>query len=362
LTLSAGDERTGVDIALAFVPVASIAGLILGVDGAPTSSAEPSLASDGQPIPPSLDFGMGPDLALRPSADGKFRFNGVAPGHYTLAARTATAAPDFVGGGRAGGARGTPTPPATPAWASTEIDVTGDDVSGIVLKLQPAVTVSGKLAFAEPPPPIAVMTQMRLTMTPLLGATLPTLMNGVPQGMSPTPVGSMVRDDGTFELRGLVPGLYRLAFSVAPAAGRTDYWARSATLAGRELLDAPIEIKPLGDIADVVLLLSNRHTELSGMLQAADGKPDVDDGVIVFPADRALWQPQSRRIRSSRPTADGRFAFADLPPGDYILATLSDVSGTDWQKPESLAQIVAAGVKVTLGEGERKTQDLRARH
>jgi hypothetical protein len=81
--------------------------------------------------------------------------------------------------------------------------------------------------------------------------------------------------------------------------------------------------------------------------------------VVAFPADRALWLPQSRRMKASRPSTDGQFHLDDLPAGDYYLAALTDADQDEWQAPSFLAAAVAAGVKITLGEGESRTQDLK---
>jgi hypothetical protein len=63
----------------------------------------------------------------------------------------------------------------------------------------------------------------------------------------------------------------------------------------------------------------------------------------------------------ARPGTNGRFSFADLPAGDYLLAALTDVEPNEWQKRDVLAELAPAGVKVTLGEGERKHQDLQVK-
>jgi hypothetical protein len=69
--------------------------------------------------------------------------------------------------------------------------------------------------------------------------------------------------------------------------------------------------------------------------------------------------PQSRRLRSVRPSTDGQFRLDGLPAGEYYLAALTDADSDDWQSPAFLAQATVAAIKVTLGDGERKTQDLR---
>jgi hypothetical protein len=81
--------------------------------------------------------------------------------------------------------------------------------------------------------------------------------------------------------------------------------------------------------------------------------------VIVFPADRALWSASYRRVRHQRPATNGRFVFDDLLPGDYLLAILPDLDPS-WRSPQMLGSLVEKATRVTLREGERKVQDLRA--
>ena len=48
-----------------------------------------------------------------------------------------------------------------------------------------------------------------------------------------------------------------------------------------------------------------------------------------------------------------------LPPGDYLMAAVTDVEPGEWFDPEFLQQLRAASARVTLNEGDKKTQDLR---
>jgi hypothetical protein len=95
------------------------------------------------------------------------------------------------------------------------------------------------------------------------------------------------------------------------------------------------------------------------MLQTPAGLAATDYSVIVFPSDRTLRVSGSRRIRSTRPASDGQFRFTDLPPGDYIVATLTDVEMKDLGDAAFLESVSSAGLKLTLTEGEKKKQDLR---
>jgi hypothetical protein len=64
-------------------------------------------------------------------------------------------------------------------------------------------------------------------------------------------------------------------------------------------------------------------------------------------------------VQSTRPATDGQFAVRDLPAGDYYIAALTDVAPEDLGDATFLAGLVSSAVKVTLAEGEKKTQDLR---
>jgi len=129
---------------------------------------------------------------------------------------------------------------------------------------------------------------------------------------------------------------------------------------GRDLLDSILE-GPAVALRNVVVTLSDKRTEVAGTLQSASGQPISDYYVVAFSADRANWRQGSRRSVSARPATNGRFVFADLPAGDYLLAALTDLDPLEWQTVEFLEQVAGAGVKVTIGEGEKRVQDLRVK-
>jgi hypothetical protein len=112
-------------------------------------------------------------------------------------------------------------------------------------------------------------------------------------------------------------------------------------------------------VSGLTVTLSTRSTALSGTLQDPSNQPTTGYTVIAFASDNRLWLPQSRRIQATRPSTDGRFSFNGLPAGDYRLAAVDDVEIGRWFDPAFLRQIVNASIAVSLGEGERKVQDLR---
>jgi hypothetical protein len=134
---------------------------------------------------------------------------------------------------------------------------------------------------------------------------------------------------------------------------------KSAIAGGRDILDFPLVIEPNQEVGGIVMTFTDRTQELSGTLQDATGRPTADFTIVVFPADNQYWQPQSRRIVSTRPGTDGRFIFRNLPPGNYRLTAITDAEPGEWFNPEFLNQLVGPSIAISLAEGERKVQDIR---
>ena len=94
---------------------------------------------------------------------------------------------------------------------------------------------------------------------------------------------------------------------------------------GIDTLDTPLIVRPNVDVNYAVITFSDSVAQLRGRLQDTTGAAEPGYSIVLFPIDRALWIPMSRRIQSVRPAADGAFAFPNVAPGRYYLAALEDV-------------------------------------
>jgi hypothetical protein len=101
--------------------------------------------------------------------------------------------------------------------------------------------------------------------------------------------------------------------------------------------------------------------ELSGTLIDPTSQAIAGYTVLAFPADESLWTAGERRIRTSVPSPDGHYAFVALPAGAYRVAVITDAGPDQWLDPDFLRSIVGASVAVTIGDAEKRTQDLRIR-
>ena len=187
IALAAAEERDGLDIALVAVPVASVDGTVTNPDGSVPASSVQVMVN-------GMANGNSSTLS-RPAQAGYFSFPNLPPGSYTILARLT---PPGAGGRAAG--PGAVAPGGAPAsrgpamFASAEVDVNGQDVKGLSLVLQPAMTVSGRVTVDPAAAGTLNVTQMRLTLSPVTFNGF-----GSPQPLSPAA-------DGSFTFTDVMPG------------------------------------------------------------------------------------------------------------------------------------------------------------
>jgi hypothetical protein len=126
------------------------------------------------------------------------------------------------------------------------------------------------------------------------------------------------------------------------------------------VLDSPLRVDAGESETTVAVALAPQLSLITGTFTGASGRAAPEYLVVVFPADRALWPAAGRRIRAVRPGTDGRFTIAALPPGDYRLAAVWDAEPDEWFDPTFLERLLPAAIAIPLGDGETRTQDIRA--
>jgi hypothetical protein len=378
VSLAISEERSGVDFQLQLVPTARVTGTVTSTLGALPQGTQVALVPVDRAGVPNIP-GQ-PNSTTRVNQDGQFTFQNITPGQYLLQARaTVREAPAAttarantpqgrgVPGPAGGGGRGGPGPIAQVLWAAADVTVAGQDVTGLALSLQPGMTVAGRIEFQGTglPPPME-LNRIRVSLA---------ARGQQPFESGPIPPAE-VDTTGQFRIMGVVPGRYALLGSIPTGAGArgtaqpngrgatgpasTASWVlRSAMVGGRDVLDFPLEIGPNQNVSGASLIFTDRTQSLSGTIQDATGRPTADFTIILFPAQNQYWMPLARRIVSARPSTDGRFTFGSIPPGDYRLTAVTDVEPGEWYDPAFLSQLQQVSIPVSVGEGERKVQDIR---
>lgn len=325
VTIGAGEQRGGVDIVLTAVPLATIGGTILNADGSVPGQIQMALIPNTA-APPSVVM-MG--ISSRVIRGGPFTFQNLQPASYTLVARYAPA-----GEGRAGGASAS----SPISYAKADVDLNGQDVTGLSLVLQPALTVSGRMTIDPAATGSLELNRVR-----------PTLTQVSPVGV-PFPMPATIAADGSFTLTGVIPNQFRLSLADEPSG----WGVRSATANGADFLDTPLTIAPGQNVTGVSIVLTNHLASLSGRLADSGGK-GLPYTLVLFSTDRSMWSNRSRRTQQTRAKVTGEYSFNGLAAGDYYFVALSDPLAVDLSDPDSFEALAAAASKVTIADAEKKT-------
>ena len=339
VTIAGGDERAGIDIQTRLAQASLVQGTVAMVND-PGVTVQVSLINDD----PSQDTGS--NTSTRVDQTGKFTFRTVAPGKYTVFAQTVIAQTMTMMNGQ-------PVQPAQPPrltdaqklWGRASVTVEGQSSVDVNLQLRAARTISGMVVFEMAKPPDLTRSRPTVFLT-----TAPSASQIPMTGPQPS---AQLEPDGRFTLTGVLPGRYILR-------GGTGV-LKSAVVDGQDTADFPLDFTGEQDVMNAVLTFTDQMSELSGLLTDATGKPAADYTVIVAPSDTRYWIPGARRIVMTRPNPEGRYMFRALPPGDYVLAVVSDMEQGAQYDPEFLKSVAAGAVRVGIAEGGKVAQDLRVR-
>lgn len=344
VTVGVGQELTGIDISLQPVKLAHISGQALASDGRPLGSAMILL------MPASRDAGLlMPGGTTRTNASGQFTLNGVAPGEYSLQVRSTGPMVVDAGGGAMMFSVSTPDGAPNgarrePEFASVPVSVNGEDVSGLVVMTTHGARATGRVNFEGGVVPDGV-SQIRVSAPSADPEGGPSVGSGVGQ----------VHADGTFELTGLA-GSRIIRAGTLPKG----WLLKSVQLNGMDVTDAGYEFKPGENVSGIDILLTQRTTEVNGMVTDSQGQALKDYTVVVFSTDPNKWAlPMTRWTQSARPDQEGRFRIENLPAGSYYAIAVDYVAQGEWNDPDWLTRASAKAATISVSEGAGASLNLK---
>ena len=128
----------------------------------------------------------------------------------------------------------------------------------------------------------------------------------------------------------------------------------SITMAGRDLLDTPIDFKGGEDLSGVEIVLTRQTTTLDGSVVDDQGQTIVDYELIVIPQN-PTDRRESRR-RWLRPDQTGHFFVGGLFPGKYLVAAVAAVDNAAWPDETYVEQFRTGATPVILAAGDKQTK------
>jgi protocatechuate 3,4-dioxygenase beta subunit len=328
-----GDDEQVVDITVQLIEGGSIEGTVSPLPKAGLSVRVYVRVDDGS----ATAYRVG-----SVDASGRFTITALAPGQYSMMAQT-VASPNTTPRGTSG-----PPPDLAPQdqlWGTLAVSVQGGYATPVTLPLRPARSISGTMVFDTSRP-----------FDPTRSRLMVSLTNAGPNAMPGGNRQSQIEPDGRFTIRGVPAGTYSLRVNTGGLG------MKSAMIGGVDALDFPFEFDGADDVTGVVLTMTDKLSELSGAVTEPTGKPGVDYTLVVASTDERFWSPTfTRRILVGRTTADGKYTFRGIPPGDYHVVVLSDLEPSGQYDPDFLRSLVAIGTRVRISEGAKTVQDLRVK-
>jgi len=246
---------------------------------------------------------------------GKFEIRGVLPGLYTLRAhvkdddreewawRAVTVSADGVDGIEL-----TPMPaPSLSGYIRVEGDPGESDLSKFVMELYPTDRASGGIMFAEK-----------------AGA------------------------EGAIRFDKLVPGRFRVSMASLPPG----FYLKQVRVGPQEIVDRVLDFS-IGSIQKLEAIVSRNAATVTGVAYVNDAtKPLPDAIVVLIPQEKRRVDDKLAYLWRQADSA-GHFAFASVPPGEYLAFAWEKVDLTNkvFMDPSFMATVRTKGVVVSVPEG-----------
>jgi hypothetical protein len=223
------------------------------------------------------------------------------------------------------------------------VRVTGDDVTGLVLRMNKGHRVTGRLV--DHSGRAIERRGIRISATAI----------GDSQSESPEQRTAVTGEDGSFVFEHL-SGRQLLRVNQPDANGPSVVTRIMA--GGADVTDDGLDV--LADtVVDVVI---DVPTELSGIVTTRSGARLAAVFVLVFSENAARWTlPNSRYVRVVQTTTRGEFRLSGLPAGDYYVSVpggmLTLATGTATPAVGDLTTLIPGATRVSLADAE--TQAIR---
>jgi protocatechuate 3,4-dioxygenase beta subunit len=320
-------DVAGIDFTLGEMPSARVTGVALDSSGAALKGTVTLAVSQrsGSVVPEPR--------TTQTEADGAFTFVNVAPGDYVVQAVQFTiSAARFERGS---------SPIEAMEFAAQYVSVGAEDADPVRLRTARGAIVEGQV-LVLPTLPRDSPDRMQIEAHPVDVDLAPTRTNEI---------GNARVDRGRFRIPAVF-GARRFVLSGMPEG----YYLKSMTVNGVDVTDRALDFGVgAASTASAEVVVSSRGGAIVGR---TIGSADAVAGstIVVFPHDREKWFARSRFVKVARPSREGVFRAASLPPGEYYVVATSAFDPATSR--EALERLVTRAATVSLSEAEERSVDL----
>ena len=308
IDVTAGSTVTGIDIRMVRGDSLSIRGRIVNQTGAELTEFSVSYQQPGGVFTTSLL-----------QAKQQFEIGGMPRGRHLI---TATAQ----------------SPRGLTLYARRLVDL-NDTTGDVEIAIQPPFPFSGRLSVDG----TAIPRGLRVSLIPLEDSpNINTQRHGD------------VGEGGAFAFPDVTPDMYYVSLSGMP----DGFYVRSVRMGEADALENGVDLtKRPDDLLQVTL--SPKAGSIRGTVSGADGAP-APGAVVALVPQAAKRRARAEWYRNVSADQSGRFALANLPPGEYKLLAWEDVEDTAWLDSDFLKPFEERGKPITVHDSGAETVELQA--
>lgn len=173
---------------------------------------------------------------------------------------------------------------------------------------------------------------------------------------------AQIRQDGSFEIAGLVPGRYTLAVDgnllrfIAPPPQLPEsqpVYIKRVECGGVDYTGKILSIEPAAPLGDCNITLAKNPGVVTGIVQAGD-KTAADTIVVLIPESQELRQDPAY-IFTGQTDAGGKFQISKVIPGDYFAFAVPLDKDNGYFALHFAEQNQASATRVTVRQNESAT-------
>lgn len=324
VSIEAGEEKTGIDITLADQQLHTVAGVVRERDNRhPVPQAKVRIIR--KETYETVGRAFWPYSVGMPGVStdelGRWRLREVPDGRYII----------FVEPGD-----GPPSEREKFATKRQEIEVSGRNIDNLIIELGDGATVSGTVVVDSGPAPRNIY----------VGLTAGSRVELEPS--------TIIQRAGAFAIRGVSPG--KMYFFVNLGEGNQQFYIKSITWNGKDLLREPLEISAEEKIGDVKIVLSSQVATFTIRVRSAPGESVENVSLTLVPSDPARWERREAQLLCTT-DAQGKCTIVGAPR-EYLVFILPRGVRSGTLEKDEIEERAAGAQRVSLGPAERRTFEI----